>query len=118
MYLTHKNFVASAVELSDVDLRNAIHWYAEVQKCCQSRNANLFLDDIIHEAFMWKDHILALMLLRDCLGREHHRRHRTLPPFPPMLARGWLVGDMYDVCKFVQIPEWLTLKNSLHQVSS
>lgn len=102
--LPHANFVASSSVLDDDKLILA------------AKRARVAQEDIQHfshhpndgdDADDWRYHILALMLLRDCLGREMVRRGLT-PPGPPMLARDWESGGMYPVSSAtVPMPDWL-----------
>lgn len=110
--LPHANFVASAVEMTDLDLflssRRAAALHRRIQGQPGMLYDMLFAFDIEMDLPDWRDHILALMLLRDCLGREMVRRGLT-PPGPPMLARNWESGGMYPLSESVGvvIPQWL-----------
>lgn len=100
-HLRYPNFVASAMAMSDEILVSVAHCAMDVHR---DHHAGL---DIGGD---WRDHILALMLLRDCLGREAVRRGFD-PCGPPMLARGWNTEDMYEsLCPGPSggmMPEWL-----------
>lgn len=106
--LPHANFVASAVQMSDFVIQSVSYRAMSVQSLIQrgqeTRHSEWYSDCILD----WRDHILALMLLRDCIGREMVRRGLT-PPGPPMLARDWESGGMY-LCvrsRDIPMPPWL-----------
>lgn len=89
MQIDIQNPVATAVVADDFHLmiwsQEASNMIHDIQSGCSSTSVK-----------MWRPHILWLMLYRDCMGREMHRRG-ILPTFPPLLARGWESWDMYDI---------------------
>lgn len=99
--LRHPNFTASAMAMTDDELMLTAECAAGLQ-----RDHQMGLD--IGED--WRDHVLALMLLRDCIGREMVRRLAE-PVGPPMLARGWQSEDIYSNLSSapccVILPAWL-----------
>lgn len=108
--LPHANFVASSSVLDDDKLIWAAKRARVVQEAIQhfpphpKEGDN---PDHWDDADDWREHILALMLLRDCLGREMTRRDLT-PPGPPMLARDWESGGMYPLSSVtIPMPDWL-----------
>lgn len=110
--LQHANFVAASLAMSDEKLIWAANRARTVQEVIQhmppwpKEGDN---PDHWDDADDWRDHTLALMLLRDCLGREMTRRGLT-PPGPPMLARDWESGGMYPLGSggvVVAMPDWL-----------
>ena len=109
--LPHANFVASVSILDDDKLIWAAKRARVVQEVIQHFQPHPKEGDNPEhwdDADDWRDHILALMLLRDCLGREMTRRGLT-PPGPPMLARDWESGGMY-LCvrsRDIPMPPWL-----------
>lgn len=109
--LPHANFVASSSVLDDDKLVWAAKRARVVQEVIQHMPPHPKEGDNPdhwEDADDWRDHILSLMLLRDCLGREMVRRGLT-PPGPPMLARGWETGDIYACVRSIDIetPPWL-----------
>ncbi len=115
--LKHPNFVASALEMSDMVLEACAHRAMAVQTMIQNNqkphHGEWYTDDILD----WRDHILSLMLLRDCLGREMVRRGLE-PPGPPMLVVGWETGDirpMSNEAHSYAPPSWITEKRGTEQ---
>ena len=120
--LPHANFVASVVHMSDTDIflcaRKAIALQRKIQEHPPTLIDMAFAFDLTQDIPDWCDHILALMLLRDCLGREMERRDLT-PPGPPMLARDWTSGGIYDcVCSLgIEMPPWLVERSDVRLAS-
>lgn len=110
--LQHANFVAASMAMDDQTILGCADLARTMQMTLQGNRPqsldpqyDQITDDNLPD---WRDHILALMLLRDCLGREMTRRGLT-PPGPPMLARDWESGGIYLMSSVVvPMPEWLT----------
>ena len=110
--LHHPNFVASALEMSDMALEACAHRAMCVQDILQNNHTNYMDEWYTHDVEDWQGNMLSLMLLRDCLGREMVRRGLE-PPGPPMLVRGWETRDIRpmsnDSCSYAP-PSWITEK--------
>lgn len=115
--LQHPNYVASVMAMSDTELRTAAALARSVHIEVQG-GGNGKLDTLKNpirakearvispDALMWREHILALMLLRDCIGREMISRGME-PIGPPMLARDWTLEHVYRTVYKINMPEWL-----------
>lgn len=115
--LPYPNFVACAHVMTNAELLTAAalarRVHIEVQGGGDGRLetstrhvTNLKNRVPTQNALDWREDILPLMLLRDCLNRELDRRGLD-PVGYPMLARSWEPGQIYQMVKKINMPAWL-----------
>lgn len=70
-WLPHPNFAVTAFVLHETELRSSMDGAADTQRAMQG---SLIGYSAHPQVMFWQDHVLGLMMYRDCLVRETWRR--------------------------------------------